>query len=164
MSSTHSAKRNARASITAPVIRAGAIDVDVNADDIATPRTRLREHSTVRRMQVVDPHKPLAVTKFVLHRVMATPGAIALLVEHNVDMLLLIRNHQYGDWGDSDSDEIALNNFAVDNELRVMSTFRMMDWRTLSALNTQDRAELPTVWIITEHDRSLTTVLLATEY
>ena len=95
---------------------------------------------------------------------MATPGAIALLVEHNVDILLLIRNHQYGDWGDSDSDEIALNNFAVANDLRVMSTFRMMDWRKQLAVNTQDCAELPTVWIITEHDRSVTTVLLPREY
>ena len=164
MSSTNLTKRKSPTSVTVTVIRAGAIDVHVNADDCDLSRTRLRERSTVRPMQVVDPRKALGVQKFVPNRVMAMPGALALLTEYNVDMLLLIRNHLFGDWGDSDSDEITLNDFAVANELRVMSTFRIADWRTQPAMSAQARTELPTIWIITEHDRSVTTVLLSTEY
>ena len=95
---------------------------------------------------------------------MATPGAIALLMANHVDLLALVGHHLRGNWGDSDLDEITLNDFAVANELRVMSTFRIADWRTQRAMSAQARAELPTIWIITEHDRSVTTVMLPTEY
>lgn len=143
-------------------IRRSAIDVDMNVDN--SDRSQTRHRPTIRHLQIFDPRTPLAVQKFVPDRVVATPGAIALLMEHHVDMLSLIGHHLRGDWGDSDSDEITLNDFAVANELRVMSTFRIADWRTQRAMSAQDRAELPTVWIITEHDRSVTTVMLPSEY
>lgn len=142
--------------------RPGAIDIDMNADDFVASRAHNR--SSIQRTQVFDPSKPLGTKKFMPSRVVATPGAIALLKANQVDLLALVGHHLRGDWGDSDSDEITLNDFAVANDLRLMSTFRIADWRTQPAMSAQERAELPTVWIITEHDRSVTTVMLPTEY
>ena len=157
---TKTPRRKPRTTVDVNRIRDGSIDVDVNADDFDPSRT----HSTARPLQIFDPNKPLIVQKVVPRRIAATPGTIALLAARNVDLLLLIKHHIFGDWGDSDADEVALNDFAVANELRVISTFRIADWKTQQSLSAQERAALPTIWIFTEHDRSVTSVMLPTEY
>ena len=141
-------------------IRDGSIDVDVEIDDINTSRT----DSAARRMQIFDPNKPLGMQKLFPRRIVATRGAIALLTKSNVELQILIKHHLFGDWGDSDSDEIELNDFAVVNEMRVMGTYRIADWRTQQALSAHDRAELPTVWVFTQYDPSVTSVMLPSEY
>ena len=117
-------------------IRDGSIDVDVGTDDFNTACA----DSAARSMQIFDPNKPLGMQK------------------------LLIKHHLFGDWGDSDSDEIELNDFAVANELRVMGTYRIADWRTQQALSPHERAELPTLWILTQYDRTVTSVILPSQY
>lgn len=86
--------------------------------------------------------KPL----FPLGQVVATPGALDL----DVNFYPYLRRHQCGDWGELDAEDRAENDFSVRNNLRL-----------LSAYHTPDGAKF---WIITEADRSATTVLLPSEY
>jgi hypothetical protein len=58
--------------------------------------------------------------------------------------------HLSGDWGEVDSHDAAENEFALEQQLRIMSAYQ---------LNTGGR-----IWIITEADRSATTFLLPEEY
>lgn len=125
---------------------------------------KTESNPVTQRLSIFDPAKPLAKRKFTTRRVVITPGAAALLAKHNIDPLELVDRHLCGDWGDCDSDDQSLNDFAVTNGLRVMSYFRVAPWVEQTKLNAQDRAELPTVWIITEANRSVTTVMLPTEY
>ena len=86
--------------------------------------------------------KPL----FPLGLVVATPGALDL----SINFYSYLRRHQCGDWGDLDAQDKAENNFSVQNGFRI-----------LSAYHTPEGAKF---WIITEADRSATTVLLPSEY
>ena len=61
-----------------------------------------------------------------------------------------LRRHMIGDWGDLDKED------KQENELSLKEGYRL-----LSAYETQG---LPKIWIITEADRSATTVLFPEEY
>ena len=75
----------------------------------------------------------------------ATPGALTL----DIDFRPYLARHFSGDWGDlSEADQ-------PENELSPEKGFRI-----LSAYNTPKGK----IWIITEADRSVTTVLLPSEY
>ncbi len=90
--------------------------------------------------------KPL----FQLGTIVSTPGALAALHKANVNPLTLIERHVMGDWGDGDAEAHKENVHAVKHHFRVLSEYH-----------------LPgdvVIWIITEHDRSVTTVLLPSEY
>ncbi len=62
----------------------------------------------------------------------------------------IIARHATGDWGDLDDFDKAQNDAAVKNGGRIFSAYRIAD-------------DLR-VWVITEADRSSTTVLLPSEY
>lgn len=87
---------------------------------------------------------------FPLGRILATPGALSALQAARRPAAEFLQRHGQGDWGDlSEADR-------EENELSLREGFRL-----LSAY------ELPTserLWIITEHDRSATTLLLPAEY
>ena len=88
--------------------------------------------------------------KFSLGRVVATPGALAALEDARESSLGFLMRHESGDWGevcDSDRQE---NEFALDKMLRIFSVYHLRDGTK--------------IWIITESDRSLTTVLLPEDY
>ena len=87
--------------------------------------------------------------RFVLGRLLATPGALELLDRTNTDGLKLLQRHQSGDWGDLSPGDGAANEFSVRHGLRILSSYRVTP---------SER-----VWIITEADRSATTVLLPGE-
>ena len=93
--------------------------------------------------------------KLELGQVVATPGALSMLEEHGVEPLTLIVRHASGDWGDLDDEDKALNDDAVAAEGEDAG-------RVLSAYNLDDQGHK--VWIITEWDRSVTTILLPEEY
>jgi hypothetical protein len=61
-----------------------------------------------------------------------------------------IRRHVRGDWGNVCEDDAKENDFSVKNGFRIFSVYRLSD-------DTK-------IWIITEADRSATTVLLPSEY
>lgn len=88
--------------------------------------------------------------RFRLGRILATPGAIATLKEAGVPAENLLRRHHRGDWGELSEADIQANENALKDEARL-----------LSAYNLPNEARM---WIITEADRSATTLLLPSEY
>jgi hypothetical protein len=87
---------------------------------------------------------------FPLGQVVATPGAIEALVEANQSALDLLQRHVTGDWGDIAEEDKRENEFSVDKYLRIFSRYD---------LDTQ-----VIIYVITEADRSATTLLLSSEY
>jgi len=87
--------------------------------------------------------------RFPLGRIVITPGAAKALSDSNLQALALLRRHQTGDWG------IVPPEDAKENELSLREGFRI-----ISSYNVADTK----VWIITEANRSLTTILLPSEY
>ena len=93
----------------------------------------------------MTPSEPVRVP---LGQTVATPGALGALAQ--TDIVAAIRRHTSGDWGEVDADDKAANDDALRSGERLLSAFR-------SAGGT-------TFWVITEADRSVTTVLLPDEY
>ena len=83
---------------------------------------------------------------FSLGYVVMTPGAAAL----EVDFIPYMVRHASGDWGDLDAFDRQQNDLAVKQGLRI-----------LSAYNTDAGSRF---WIITEADRSATTIILPEDY
>jgi hypothetical protein len=92
----------------------------------------------------------MKLARFPLGRIVATPGALAALVEAGESPGIFIKRHVTGDWGELDEED------QRENELSVAHGFRLLSAYTLS-----DGTKL---WIITEADRSSTTLLLPSEY
>ncbi|MFO0838341.1 MAG: hypothetical protein U1D55_07405 [Phycisphaerae bacterium] len=86
--------------------------------------------------------------KFSMGRTYMTPAAMAELDPRDVTEGL--RRHAAGDWGDCGPEDAAENDFAVSRDLRLFSVYR-------------DRNDTK-FWVITEADRSATTVLLPDDY
>ena len=83
-------------------------------------------------------------------QIVATPGALALLEQANRSPMEFLSRHLRGDWGDLCEDD------KIENELSLRQGFRLM-----SSYVVNDKEKL---WIITEADRSTTTLLLPSEY
>ncbi len=88
---------------------------------------------------------------FSLGRVVATPGAIRVLEENNVDAWNLLRRHANGDWGCVPLEDQLENRRSVEEGSRILSSYAIGE--------SGDK-----VWIITEADRSSTCLLLPSEY
>ena len=86
-----------------------------------------------------------------LGRIVATPGALALLEASGADPTVLLARHSSGDWGEVPPEDARENERSVREGLRVLSSYPVGD----------DGAR---VWIITEHDRSSTCILLPEDY
>jgi len=88
---------------------------------------------------------------FSMGRIVSTPGALNLLLEHGAAVQGLLYRHCHGDWGQVSAGE--LNDAAVREGTRILSSYQLArgDRRTR-------------VWIITEADRSSTCLLLPEEY
>ena len=83
--------------------------------------------------------------KFPLGRLLATPGAIAL----GINFAPYINRHVRGDWGDVDREDWERNDASIAEGTRIVSAYQTGGGR---------------IWIITEADRAVTTVLLPSEY
>jgi hypothetical protein len=83
-------------------------------------------------------------------RIVATPGALALLEHANKSPLEFLSRHLRGDWGDLCQDDKTENELSLKGGFRLMSSYEVTDTEKL--------------WIITEADRSVTTLLLPAEY
>lgn len=86
--------------------------------------------------------------RFPLGRILATPGTLEALTQGDIQRA--ISRHSLGDWGDLDPEDKRANDDALKHGDRL-----------LSAYHGQDRTKF---WIITEADRSATTLLLPGEY
>ena len=102
-----------------------------------------------------DPREPLrlppAPEMFDLGRVVGTPGAVVALIENDVDATELVTRHALGFWGDLEPEDRAANELALEQGGRIFSAYKLA---TTGAK----------VWVITEADRSSTTLLLPEEY
>lgn len=92
----------------------------------------------------------MAHALFALGQVVATPGALAALQRNAVQPSVLLQRHMRGDWGTLDPRDWAANDAALREGTRLLSAYPLPD-------DTR-------IWIITEWDRSATTILLPEEY
>jgi len=88
--------------------------------------------------------------KFELGRLVATPGALAALEESGEQPSTFIARHAAGDWGESSDADREENEFSLTHGFRLLSSYRLRSGVKL--------------WILTEADRSATTLLLPSEY
>ena len=87
---------------------------------------------------------------FALGQLLATPGALELPETHELTALPFVLRHVSGDWGDICAEDRQSNADALQYGYRLMSVYEL------------SKAER--LWIITEADRSSTTLLLPEEY
>ena len=90
--------------------------------------------------------KPL----FNLGQVVATPGALAALEEAGQSPIEFLQRHQTGDWSEMVREDQEENQRAVEQGFRVFSSYKLSTGKKL--------------WVITEWNRSVTTLLLPLEY
>ena len=90
----------------------------------------------------------MSAPKFPLGQVVITQNALESL--HPVDVAASIARHLVGDWGDLDDEDRQANEDSLKHEGRLFSAY-------------QD-SKGTKFWIITEWDRSATTVLLPEDY
>ena len=93
--------------------------------------------------------------KFLPGRLVATPAALAEVERSGDDLLLFIRRHLAGDWGDLDARDKQVNEQALTDGSRLLSSYKLSNGRK--------------VWVITEAAdedgvRYATTVLRPEDY
>lgn len=87
--------------------------------------------------------------RFELGQIVATPGALELIARSKADPLTLISRHVRGDWGNVHPEDAAANERALKEGTRLLSSYQVGGQK---------------LWIITEANRSVTTLLLPEEY
>jgi len=87
---------------------------------------------------------------FPLGDLVATPGALRVLEECAVLPIRLIARHSRGDWGDVPTEDVRSNTEALILGSRLLSSYTIANGLK--------------IWLITEADRSTTTILLPSEY
>jgi hypothetical protein len=88
---------------------------------------------------------------FSLGQIVATPGALTALKKAGQQPQEFLSLHACGEWGNDLSEEDRRENqFSLERGFRILSSYRT---------NAGDK-----LWIITESDRSATTLLLPEEY
>lgn len=100
--------------------------------------------------------RPSKICRFKLGQIVLTPGAIAALEEAGQQPSEFLGRHVTGDWGELDEGDKQANDAAclhegdLDKQDRILSAYMMPKNKKL--------------WVITEYDRSVTTLLLPEEY
>lgn len=88
--------------------------------------------------------------RFLLDQIFATPGAVQALESNGQQPMELLQRHVVLDPGELDEEDQQTNEDAVAHGERILSSYLLKD-------STK-------IWIITEADRSATTILLPDEY
>ncbi|MGA7917777.1 MAG: hypothetical protein WCA00_21255 [Candidatus Acidiferrales bacterium] len=83
-------------------------------------------------------------------RLVATPGALAALEKTGQSPVEFLARHVAGDWEELPVEDQTENLLSVERGFRVLSSYRTL---------AEER-----IWVITEADRSLSTLLLPDEY
>ena len=92
----------------------------------------------------------MRIARFPLGRIVATPGALAAISEAGQSPAVLLGRHSVGDWGEVDDHDGHENERSVAFGCRLLSAYTLTTGVKL--------------WVITEADRSVTTLLLPAEY
>jgi hypothetical protein len=85
---------------------------------------------------------------FPLGQLVTTPNALVRITRD--DIMAALQRHLSGDWGDVCADDKQTNDRAVEEGSRILSSYQASNGTKF--------------WIITEADRSVTTVLLPEDY
>jgi hypothetical protein len=93
-----------------------------------------------------DSPKPL----FELGQIVGTPGALQELEKAEQSPFEFILRHVTGDWGQLPEEDIQENELSVARGYRILSSYELKTGAK--------------VWVITEHDRSVTTILRPEDY
>jgi hypothetical protein len=88
--------------------------------------------------------------RFPLGQIVMTPGALRALVDAGQNPMEFVRRHQAGDWGDLSEDDRQENEWSLQRRLRLLSAYQTANGER--------------IWVVTEADRSPTTLLLPEEY
>ena len=88
--------------------------------------------------------------KFSLGQTVATPGALIAITAAGHTSAEFLDRHVQGDWGKLDEEDRRENERSLREDCRLLSAYRLRDGTK--------------IWIITEADRSSTTILLPEEY
>lgn len=83
-------------------------------------------------------------------QIVATPAALAAFEAAGENPVTYLARHFSGDWGELCEEDRAENEYALHRHLRILSAYTVGNGTK--------------VWIITEADRSATTVLLPSDY
>lgn len=92
---------------------------------------------------------------FKLGKTMATAGVDERMKRDRIFAAFVsksLRRYQECDWGDTNKEDKVSNDYAVDNGERILAEYR------------EDGVKPMRIWIITEWDRSATTILFPEEY
>ncbi len=101
-------------------------------------------------MVAVNDGKNTMAQRFSLGRLLSTPGALAALEGAGQNPLEFVHRHVSGDWGSVCPEDAAENELSVAQGYRILSVY---------VLTTGTK-----IWVLTEADRSATTILLPDEY
>ena len=88
--------------------------------------------------------------RFPLGQIVATPGAIEAMEESGQTADFFLDQHVQGQWGQVDEEDWEANNRSLMDGTRLVSAYQ-----TLKGVK---------IWVITEADRSATTLLLPEDY
>jgi len=88
--------------------------------------------------------------RFSLGRIVATPGAIEAMNDSGDTPIQFLSRHVRGDWGEVCDEDKQLNEESLVHGGRLLSVY-------------QTKKNV-TIWLITEADRSVSTLLLPSEY
>jgi len=86
---------------------------------------------------------------FAMGAIVATPAVLAHLDKHGINAQPYPVRHICGDWGDVPPEDAQENRLSVQQGFRILSSYEIAGER---------------VWVITEADRSSTTLLFPSEY
>ncbi len=106
----------------------------------------VEDHTPQDVVTQATPKRPL----FTLGQACATPGALDALEQNQQDPARFLARHVTGDWLEMCAQDQETNREALVHGARVFSAYTMKDGKKL--------------WVITESDRSVTTLLLPSEY
>jgi len=157
-------KREAHFGELAPLLMAhlSPEDVDEFGDYLNSPegsrefgkRLRLETWKEAKVFWTGPPgagEKPLQ--KFPLGQIVVTSGVNELIAENTEFAEFTtesLRRHARGDWGDLSPEDKKENEYSLTRRLRLLSAY--------------EKPPLPKIWLITEADRSSTTLLFPSEY
>jgi hypothetical protein len=92
----------------------------------------------------------MSAAKFPLGQIVATPAAIEAMAESGQAADFFLAQHAACNWGQVDAEDWQSNDEALKDGTRLLSAYTTLKGRKL--------------WIITEWDRSATTILLPEDY
>jgi len=95
--------------------------------------------------------RPNLGARFALGQTFITPGAQEALEVSGETPIQFLRRHVSADWGELSEEDVKENELSLREGFRLLSAYRTAKEQTI-------------IWIITEADRSATTILLPSEY